>query len=108
MEMVWYKNLYTGSLAARKAGSIRKKIAKNQYPPGVYLVTLPSGEGRLLEIMAADQLKNVYVRQQVQMIVGLAIGKSEAEYLAAKIVQDTLDAQKDTDVRHFLEDRDRG
>ena len=108
MTMTWYKELYTGSLASSRSGHIREKIENGEYPPGVYVVTLPSGKGRLLEIMSADQLKNRYVRSSVRMSVGLAGGKSEAEDLVAKIIKETLDAQKDMDVGRFLEERDRG
>jgi len=106
--MVWYKRLYTGSLIRRSAEDVRKKIDRGEYPPGVFIVTLPSGKAGTLELMPAEELNKDLVRSRIPMIVGLALGKSEAEYLVMKIVQDTWDAQKDADVRHFLREKDRG
>lgn len=106
--MVWYKRLYTGSLIRRKAEEVKEKIDGENYPPGVWLVALPVRENALLELMPAGQLVNPYVRDGIHMIAGLALGRSEASYLAQKIVQDCLDAGKDTDIRSFLLEKDRG
>lgn len=106
--MVWYKGLYTGSLIRRAAEDVRKKIDEGKYPPGVFIVTLPPGDAGTLELMPAEELNKDLVRSRIPMIVGLALGKSEAEYLVMKIVQDTWDAQQNADVRHYLQEKDRG
>lgn len=105
--MVWYERLYIGSLVSRSAEQVRLKIEEGKYPPGVWVIVLPKGGSSVLEMMRADQLKSVYVRSGMLMIVGLAFSRTEAEYLVQKIVQQTWDAQKDADVKHFLEENVR-
>ena len=101
----WYKKLYIGDNAKKKASSIIRKINHKKVVPGVYLVTLASNPENLLEIISADQLLQPALRKLCPPIVGLAFGYEEAVDMIKEIVIQTYRDQKDTDVRGYLEQR---
>lgn len=101
----WYKKLYIGDNAKKKASSVIRKIEKGKLVFDIYLVTLASNEENLMEIIQANQLLQKAVRRRCPMIVGLADGYGEALELVQKIIEETYHSQKDTDVRRYLKNR---
>ena len=101
----WYKKLYIGDNAKKKAPSVRKKVNQGKLQYDIYLITLASNEKNLLEIIQANQLVQKTLRKLCPMIVGMASGYEEALEVVEKIVEETYLKQGDTDVRRYLNDR---
>lgn len=101
----WYKKLYIGDNAKKKASSTIRKINHKKMTPGIYLVTLASNPDNLLEIIAADLLRQPALYQMCPPVVGIASGYQEAVELVRKIVEEVYCEQKSTDVRKYLEER---
>lgn len=101
----WYKKLYIGDNAKKKAPSVIKKVNQGKLQYDIYLITLASNEKNLLEIIQANQLVQKTLRKLCPMIVGMASGYEEALEVVEKIVEETYLKQGDTDVRRYLNDR---
>ncbi|MBS6196731.1 MAG: hypothetical protein KH828_14320 [Clostridiales bacterium] len=103
----WYKNLYIGDNAKKKAPKIVWKVKHKKVQLDIYLVTLACNPENLLEIIAANQLLQNSLRLRCPMIVGIAVGYGEALELVQQIVTETCREQGDTDVRRYLEYRQK-
>ena len=101
----WYKKLYIGDNAKKKAPSVIKKVNQGKLQYDIYLITLASNEKNLLEIIQANQLLQKTLRNLCPMIVGLAAGYAEALEIVERIVEETYQKQGDTDVRRYLNER---
>ena len=101
----WYKKLYIGDNAKKKAPSVIKKVNQGKLQYDIYLITLASNEKNLLEIIQANQLIQKTLRKLCPRIVGMASGYGEALEVVEKIVEETYLKQGDTDVRRYLNDR---
>ena len=101
--MRWYKNLFFGENARKRAAKIVGKIKRGQFQPDVYVLTLPSGEQNLLEIYPSYILLQDYFKEQDLLIVGLACGYEEAGQLAASIVDQVYQNNGNVAVKEYLE-----
>ena len=52
----WYKKLYIGDNAKKKADVYMRKIDQGRFLFDIYLITLASNEKNLLDIISANQL----------------------------------------------------
>ncbi|MGN0252179.1 MAG: hypothetical protein ACI4EH_12580 [Oliverpabstia sp.] len=101
----WYKKLYIGDNAKKKAKATIKKLNQGRLVLSVYVITLASNEKNLLDFFPASHLKQKVLRSSCPMIVGLADGYEEALQLVQKIIEETYQCQGDTDVRTYLKNR---
>ncbi len=100
--MIWYKDLYVGRRIASKKDKTIDDIDHGNYSAGVYVVILPESENSQLEIMSSLELRHDYIRRHCLMIVGLAMGKTEAESIVTHLVRDVYADRKDADIRAWL------
>lgn len=100
--MVWYKNLYVGRMIAGRKDRVIDEIDRGNYPNGVYLVLVPENENSQLEIIAAKELRHDWVRKHCRMIVGLALGKTEAQSMVETLAGDAYSSRGDGNIRAFL------
>ena len=100
--MVWYHNLYTGRLIAGRKKQVIDAIESGEYPSGVYVILVPQSRNSQLEMMSARYLDNAWVRENCQMIVGLAFGRTEAESMVEALVRDVYSDRGDADIRAWL------
>jgi len=100
--MVWYSNLYVGPLVSKRKDKLIYDIDSGRYPVGVYLVTVPDSHMGQVEIIPARELKYEYARERVLMILGIALGKSEAVGLVKNLVSDVYADQGDVRIREWL------
>ncbi len=100
--MVWYKDLYVGRLISRRKDAVIDEIEHGRYPAGVYVITVPENENRQLEIMAAGELKHGFIKEHTLMIVGIAMGKTEAEGILERMAGDVYADRGDVNFRAWL------
>ncbi len=105
--MVWYRDLYVGRMISARKDSVIDAIDRGEYPSGVYVVLVPENENSQLEIMSARELRYSYVRKNCQMIVGLALGRTEAESMVEELAGDVFSGTGDADIRAWLS-KERG
>lgn len=101
----WYKKLYIGDNAKKKADVYMRRINQGKISFDIYLITLASNEKNLLDIISANQLLQKTVRRRCPMIVGLANGYGEAVELVQQIAEETYHRQNDADIRRYLKER---
>lgn len=100
--MVWYKNLYVGRLMSVKKDQSIDAIDRGEYSAGVYVIIVPDSESSQLEIMSARELRHEWVREHCLMIVGLALGRAEANSMVEALVNDVYTGRGDADIRAWL------
>lgn len=103
----WYKNLYVGDNVKKNKSSIIRKINHKKATFGIYLITAASNPENLLEIIAANQLLMPMQRKLCPVIVGIAGDYTEALEIVQKIITETYQAEKNTDVRRYLQKKER-
>ena len=100
--MVCYQNLYVGRLIAARKEQVIDEISRGDYPSGVYVILVPRSRSSQLEVMAATQLRHDWIREHCLMIVGLALGKTEAQSMVEALVMDVYSDRGDADIRSWL------
>ena len=97
----WYKKLYIGDNAKKKAKATVRKLNQGRLVLSFYVITLASNEKNLLDFFPASQLKQKAFRSSCPMIEDY----EEAMQLVQKIIEETYDSQGNTDVRTYLKNR---
>ena len=100
--MVWYQNLYVGRMIAARRDSVIDSIDRGDYPSGVYVILVHENRNSQLELMPAREFRHSYNRENCLMIVGLGMGRTEAESMVEAIVADVYADRKDADIRAWL------
>ena len=103
----WYKNLYIGENAKKKAKSIIRKINWGTSQLGVYVISLATNEADHLEIFSSNYLLQKEARKICPMIVGIAKGYDEAICLVQAITEEVYMKTQTTNIRTFLEEEAR-
>lgn len=95
-------NLYFGIKAADKSKRVVKDLKKGKYLPGVCLVTLPTNENNLLDIIEAYTLIQPALDSSNLTVVGITYGREEALELVRQIVDDTYAALGTVNIKKYL------
>ncbi len=99
--MIWYDPLFVGAGCQSQFKSLRRRIAHRAVHRGVYLITLPTQEGMVLEIIPSALLQEHYPEKDLR-IIGMASTRGEALSLVEQIIRDTFLVHGDTDVEAYL------
>ena len=86
--IVWAQNLYIGEQAEKNHGKIMKKLEKGKLVSGFFLITKPSNDNNLFDILPAKELLFPYYKQRELVVYGLAKDKAEAENLVVTMLED--------------------
>lgn len=105
--MVWYKNLYVGRMISARKDRVIESIERGEYPSGVYVILIPQNHHCQLEMMSARELRHAYVREHCRMIVGIGLGKTEAQSMVETIAADVYADRKDAQIRTWLSEEHR-
>ena len=100
--MVWYRDLYVGRMIFARKDSVINAIDREEYPSGVYVILVPENENSQLEIMSARELRHPFVRKNCRMIVGIALGRTEAQSMVEALAGDVYADRGDADIRAWL------
>lgn len=90
--IVWSDKLYIGEQAKKNRQKIQKKLESGKPVPEYYLITRPSNEENLFDILPSMELLFPYYKRQELLVYGLAKGKAEAEELLLTILEDVYRA----------------
>ncbi|MBP3568304.1 MAG: hypothetical protein J6K04_03970 [Lachnospiraceae bacterium] len=86
--IVWSDKLYIGEQAEKKAGKVQKKLEAGRLVNGFFLITRPSNENNLFDILHTKELLFPYYKHKELLVYGLARGKEEAEQLVLAMLED--------------------
>ena len=108
--------LYVGESMENIKKDVIKGLKKRQFQPGLYCITLPQEDGNILDIRRAITLRDYTVKAgkfsfglrfkksavDDIIVVGIALGRSEAVDLASQIVQDIYNNTNTFDTRNYF------
>lgn len=101
--IVYRPGLYLGDgIKREKLDTIKKKLGKGAFPPGVFLVSLSRNAHDQLEIYDARQLRWRYYEKYPPYVVGLAGNWDEAVRLVAQIAAECQKARGDCALKEYL------
>ena len=86
--IVWSEKLYIGGQAEKNYRKVQKKLEKGKLVTGFFLITKPSNESNLFDILPTTELLFPYYKRQELQVYGLAKGKDEAKELVVSMLED--------------------
>lgn len=86
--IVWSEKLYIGEQAEKNVKKVQKKLGNGKLVPGYFLITKPSNESNLFDILPSAELLFPHYKRQELLVYGLAKGKNEAEELVVSMLED--------------------
>ncbi len=86
--VIWSEKLYIGEQAKKKEKKIKKKIENGKLVTDVFLITKPSNESNLFDILPTVELLFPYYKKRELLVYGLAKGKDEAKELLLMMLED--------------------
>lgn len=107
MKMKFYGGLYCTEALKEKEERILKKLKKNRYYPGLYLLVLAQGRQNHLEFFSALLLKQRIFEHTELFVVGIADGYMDALYLVERIASEVYRETNQLDIRNYILDRQR-
>ena len=86
--IVWSDKLYLGEQVERNVKKLQKKLEAGKPLQGIFMITKPSNEKNLFDILPATELFFPYYKKQKLTVYGLAKGREEAESLLLTMLED--------------------
>ena len=105
MLLDWYENLYVSEQASKKLKRTISRINRKKITPEIYVLTFPSNDKNVMDIVSTNILLQTAVRRRCPKIIGLAKGKEDALELMQTILMETYEHTGDFCVKEYLEDR---
>lgn len=102
MKIKCYCDLYVSESLKNKQNQILEEVMEQRPRPSVYLITLAQGKQNHLEFYSGLLLWQHVFDHAELFVVGLADGYYEAVELVEKIINDTIRATRDVNVRGYL------
>ena len=99
----WHDKIYFGEGLKNEYKSVRASFEAGKSPWGVYVIALSSSRHEQLDICRADMFLRSCKIFSEPMVVGLALGKDEAEELVALMAFDVYEKTGGADLRGFFE-----
>ena len=90
--IVWSEKLYIGRQAENNYKKVKKKLERGNPVQGYFLITRPSNENNLFDILPTTQLLFPYYKRQELLVYGFAKGKEEANELVVSMLEDVYRA----------------
>ena len=100
--MKWYRNLYVGESIAEKSEKVKRKILRGALQVQIYVITLPSNQQNLLDIIPAREIQQKYYPKRDLYVIGLAKGREEAEQVVAGLLSEVYFKTGGFDLRAYL------
>lgn len=101
----WYENLYVSERASKKLKRTISRINRRKITPEIYVLTFPSNDKNIMDIVPTNVLLQRMVRKRCPEIIGIAKGKEDALKLMQTIVMETYENTGDFCVKEYLENR---
>lgn len=104
--MKWYHDLFLGRLASERAEEIIRDAADEQFDRELRLITLaPNGIDQLNIVCPKRVIGKRSALAHMEMVVGIALGHTEALDVIAAIARTTLEERGDCDMRSYFAER---
>lgn len=96
-------NLYFGPKVADDLKKVIRDLKRKKYLPGVWIITLPSNENNILDIVEVYKLSfsNIDITKDF-VVVGISYGKEEAMELVRQIVDSSYAEYNKVDIKRYL------
>lgn len=100
--ITWIEPLYMDGITKHVADFVMKKakLEKVQYP--VFLVTFPTNENNLLDIIDVNELLFPYYKKRNTHVLGMASSRQQAKIMAAAILSKVYDETGDFDLKSYF------
>ena len=105
--MKWYEDLFVGESVTGKIKKIKWKIEHNAGMLHTYIITFPSNEENLLDIIPTRELLQKGITALTDFVKLVRVSYDEALLLACDIVNETYENTGKTDVKSYLKSRRR-
>ncbi len=102
--MIWYDPMFLGTGCQSKLKRLKHQISRKVPHVGVYLITLPTQEHTVLEIIPSAQLLQERYPTEELKIIGMAFTRNEALSLMQEILSESLQTRGDVDIDAFMSD----
>lgn len=99
----WYSELYVSEAAAPYRKKIINAVNRSRPIPGAYLITLRTCETDQLDIYDMMQLKIPGLAKRAGTIIGIAMGRTDAFELLARIAEEVYSETGGADIRGTIE-----
>ena len=99
--MKFIDGLYFGPKAEHNKKELVRKLKKEKYLPGLWLITLPHNEGNILDMVEAYTLPYQGGLKDNLTVAGIAYGRDEALELVRQIVDDTYNKLGTVDRNYY-------
>ena len=97
------KNLYiSADINNKKLDIIIKKLCKNKFFPGVYLITIASNNIDQLDIISTTQFVQPFYKEYIFNVVGISSNYNQALSLIEKMVNDCINVRNDCNIKEYL------
>lgn len=105
MELQWYDKLYVSEDMGKHMNRTINRLKRRKFVPGVYLLTLPTNEHNLLDIVPSWVLFQKNYHKRCPMIIGMAKSQESAYDLVEQILMETYKNTGNFLVEAYIEDR---
>ena len=86
--ITWSEKLYISEQLSKKSEQIKKKLSHGRLVPGVFLITKPTNEENLFDVLPATELLFPYHKRREILVYGLAKDKNEALELVTTMIEE--------------------
>lgn len=101
-----YRHLYVSEFLEKKKEKILKKLSKNQFQPGVYLITLAQNPDDQLDFYSTLLLKQHVYEDTPIFVVGIAEGYDDAVDMVAVITDEVYQNTGAADIRSYIMEKE--
>ena len=101
----WYENLYVSERASKKLKRTISRINRGKLTPEIYVLTFPSNDKNMMDIIPANILLQKTLRRRCPKIIGLAKGREDALELMQTIIMETYEQTGGFCVKEYLGDK---
>ncbi len=100
--MIWYDSMFVGTGCQSKLKMLKRQISHRAAHPPVYLITLPTADHRVLEIVPSALLLQKQYPADDLRIIGMACTRREAIGIVQQLVSESFRERGDADIEAYL------
>ncbi len=86
--VIWSEKMYIGDAIRKKSARVQKKLEGGKFVPDVFLITAPTNEANLFDILPTRELLFPYHKKRDILVYGIAKSKDEAVELVTEMLED--------------------
>lgn len=98
----WSHQLHIGEGVPKRKRRMKRRLEQGKLVLGVYLITEPSNQENLFDILDAKELLFPYNKRRTIVVYGLAKGKGEAEQMVTEMIEEVYRETGTLNVREYF------